>query len=145
MNLNRAQLIGNLTKDPEMRVTPSGQNVVNFSIATNRVWNDSNGQKQEQVEFHNLVAWGKTAEIINQYLKKGAKIFVEGRLQTRSWEDQNNNNIKRYRTEIVVSNMIMLGSKQGNQEGVQQAPIDNHEQPAPQDAEEEINIEDIPF
>ena len=84
MNLNKAMIIGNVVRDPEMRTTPSGQNVTSFSIATNRVWNDTNGQKQERAEFHNIVAWRRLAEISSQYLKKGAKVYIEGRLQTRS-------------------------------------------------------------
>ncbi|HLD27976.1 MAG TPA: single-stranded DNA-binding protein, partial [Patescibacteria group bacterium] len=106
MNLNKAMIIGNLTRDPEVRTTPSGQSVVNFSVATNFTWTDETGKKQERAEFHNVVAWRKLAEIIGQYLKKGSKIYVEGRLQTRSWDDQSG--VKRYRTEIVADNMIML-------------------------------------
>ena len=106
MNLNRAMLIGNLTRDPEVRTTPSGQNVASFGVATNRSWTDQSGQKQEKAEFHNIVAWGKLADICGQYLTKGKKIYVEGRLQSREWEGQDG--IKRNRTEIVLENMIML-------------------------------------
>lgn len=105
-SLNRATLIGNLTRDPEFRTTPNGQSVVSFAIATNHSWLDTNKQKQEKAEFHNIVAWGKLAEICNQYLKKGRKVYIDGRLQTRDWQGQDG--VKRYRTEIVADNMIML-------------------------------------
>lgn len=105
-SLNRATLIGNLTRDPEFKTTSTGQSVASFGIATNRVWFDANRQKQEKAEFHNIVAWSKLAEICNQYLKKGRKVFIEGRLQTRDWQGQDG--VKRYRTEIVAENMIML-------------------------------------
>ena len=106
MNLNKAMIIGNLTRDPEVRTTPSGQTVANFAVATNFTWNDANGQKQEKAEFHNVVTWRKLAEIVGQYLKKGSKVYIEGRLQTRSWDDQSG--VKRYRTEIIADQMIML-------------------------------------
>ena len=88
MNLNKAMIIGNLTRDPEVKTTPSGQNVATFSVATNRVWTNAQGQKQEAVEYHNIVAWGKLAEICGQYLNKGKKVYVEGRIQTRDWQGQ---------------------------------------------------------
>jgi len=97
--LNSVTLIGNLTRSPEIKSLPSGMAVVNFSIATNRTWKDKDGIKQESVEFHNIVAFGKTAEIINNYVKKGDQIFVQGRLQTQSWEKDN---VKHYRTEVIV-------------------------------------------
>jgi len=110
MDLNKVMIIGRLTNDPQMRSTQTGQNVTSFSIATNRRWNNkSTGQQQEDVQFHNIVAWGKVAEICSQYLKKGSKVYVEGRLQTSDWEGQDGN--KRYKTEIVMENMIMLDSK----------------------------------
>lgn len=109
MSLNRAQIIGNLTRDPEMRQTPGGIAVASFGVATNFQWTDQSGQKQEKVEFHNMVAWRRLAEICGQYLRRGSKVFVEGRIQTRSWEGEDGQ--KRYRTEIVVDNMIMLDSK----------------------------------
>jgi single-strand DNA-binding protein len=105
-SLNRATLIGNLTRDPEFKTTPSGKSVVSFAVATNSTWLDANRQKQEKAEFHNIVAWGKLAEICNQYLKKGKKVYIDGRLQTRDWQGQDG--VKRYRTEIVADNMIML-------------------------------------
>ena len=109
MSLNRAQIIGNLTRDPELKQIPGGQTVASFSVATNYVWTDSAGQKQEKVEFHNIVAWRKLAEIVGQYMKKGSKVFVEGRIQTRDWEGEDG--VKRYRTEIVADNVIMLDRK----------------------------------
>ena len=144
MDLNKATIIGRLTADPESRTTPTGQTVVSFSVATSLVWKDSSGEKKEKTEFHNIVAWRKLAEIITQYLKKGSQIYLEGRLQTRSWEDQNG--VKKYKTEIIADNMIMLGSKPNNTPGANNTSAP--EAPAPQkkeEAEEEINIEDIPF
>ena len=149
MNLNKVLLIGNLTRDPEVRSTPSGQTVASFSIATTRRWNDKEGQQKEQTEFHNCVAWRKLAEIIGQYLKKGSKTFVEGYLQTRSWEDQQG--IKKYRTEIVVDNMIMLDRKGAGAEPTGNAftdAVSAAEQPqttATEAKEPEINVDDIPF
>jgi single-strand DNA-binding protein len=104
MNLNRAIIVGRVTQDPELRTTPSGQSVCNFSVATNRTWtNSQTHEKQEKAEFHNVVAWSRLAEISNQYLKKGSLVMVEGRIETRSWSDATGN--KRYRTEIVAENM----------------------------------------
>ena len=117
-SLNKAQIIGNITKDPELRQTQSGQQVCTFSIATNYSWKDSNGNKQEEAEFHNIVAWGKLAEICSQYLRKGQKVFVEGRLKTQSWEDKESGK-KMYRTEIICKDMIMLSKKD---DGGHQAP-----------------------
>jgi single-strand DNA-binding protein len=105
MNLNRVILIGNLTRDPEMRTISSGQSVCNFGMATNRTWTDQAGAKQQATEFHNIVAWRRLAEICGQYLKKGSLVMIEGRLQTRSWQAQDGTN--RYRTEIVAENMQM--------------------------------------
>lgn len=145
MNLNRAMIIGNLTRDPEVKTTPSGQNVASFSVATNRVWTNQQGQKQEAVEYHNMVAWGKLAEICGQYLNKGKKVYVEGRLQTRDWQGQDG--VKRYKTEIVVENMIMLdrgGAPAGTSAPApvsQTAPSGEPEEPQ----EEEIKVENIPF
>lgn len=109
MSLNRAQLIGNVTRDPELRQIPGGQTVASFSIATNFVWKDQAGQKQEKAEFHNIVVWRKLAEIVGQYVKKGSKVYVEGRMQTRDWEGEDG--VKRYRTEIVAENVIILDKK----------------------------------
>lgn len=109
MNLNKVMIIGRLAADPETRTTPSGQQVATLRVATNRVWNDrQSGQKQEQVEFHTIVAWGSLADVAGKYLKKGQMAFFEGRLQTRSWQDQAGQ--KKYRTEIVAEN-LQLGPK----------------------------------
>lgn len=141
MNLNKAMIIGNLTRDPELRTTPSGQNVSSFSVATNLVWTDQSGQQQKKVEFHNIVAWRKLADICKQYLHKGSKVYIEGRLQTTTWEGQDGN--KRSRTEILVENMIMLDSKGNtNSPANNETPIiEIPEEPN----EEEIKVEDIPF
>lgn len=104
--LNKAMLIGNLTRDPETRTTPNGQTVSTFGLATNRQWTDPSGVRQEKTEFHNIVVWGKLAEICAQFLAKGRKAYVEGRLQTRDWTGDDG--IKRYRTEIVAENVIFL-------------------------------------
>lgn len=128
MNLNKAMIIGNVTRDPELKTISSGQNVSSFGVATNLVWTDQAGQKQQKVEFHNIVAWRRLGEICAQYLKKGSKVYIEGRLQTRDWLGQDGQ--KRYMTEIVAENMIMLdrpggsdGNFQANQyQGAQQSP-----------------------
>jgi single-strand DNA-binding protein len=153
MNLNKAMIIGNLTRDPEVRTTPTGQTVASFSVATNLVWTDQSGQKQERAEFHNVVAWRKLGEICGQYLKKGSKVYIEGRMQTRDWMGQDN--VKRYRTEIVADNMIMLDragnsgqSSQSNSAMDQSSePVIDLEEPVQGNspAEEEIKIENIPF
>jgi len=108
-SLNRAQIVGNLTRDPEMRYTPNGQAVCSFGVATNRRWKGSDGTLQEATEFHNIVCWRKLAEIVSQILHKGSKVYIEGRLQTRSWEGQDG--AKRNRTEIVAENFIALTPK----------------------------------
>ncbi len=105
MNYNKAVIAGNLTRDPETRTLPSGQGVTSFGVATNRVWVNQNGERQEAAEFHNVVAFGKLADICSRYLVKGRLVLIEGRLQTRSWQDQDGK--KRYRTEIVADNMQM--------------------------------------
>lgn len=141
MNLNRAMIIGNCTRDPEGRTTPSGQNVCNFGVATSSQWTDSQGQKQERTEYHNIVAWGKLADICTQYLAKGRKVYVEGRLQTREWEGQDG--AKKQRTEIVAENMILL-DRPG------QGPAPAAARPAASAVDQgsggqEIRVEDIPF
>ncbi|MBM2820966.1 MAG: single-strand binding protein, single-strand DNA-binding protein [Candidatus Berkelbacteria bacterium] len=108
-SLNRAQIVGNVTRDPEMRYTPNGQAVCSFGVATNRRWRDKDGNNQEQTEFHNIVAWGKLAELMTQLVHKGSKIYAEGRLQTHSWEGQDGG--KRNRTEIVMDDFILLTPK----------------------------------
>lgn len=153
MYLNRAQIIGRLTQDPELKQTPSGQSVVSFSLATNRKWKDNNsGEMKEQAEFHSIVAWGKLAEIIGNYLKKGRQVFIEGRLQTRSWED--GNSVKHWKTEIIAENMIMLDGK-GNSTGESndfspeiptQDEMEEEVKPASKSKKnQDINIEDVPF
>src|SRR3989338_9599387 len=113
MDLNKVMIIGRLTRDPEVRTTHNGANVVSFSVATSFNWTDKNdGQKKEQTEFHNVVAWRKLADIVGQYLKKGSQVYLEGRLTTRSWDDKTSGQ-KKYRTEIVADNMIMLGRPGG--------------------------------
>lgn len=119
MNLNKAMIIGNLTRDPETRTTASGITVCSFGVATNFVWKDATGQKKEKVEYHNVVAWRRLAEICGQYLNKGRRVYIEGRLQTRDWIGQDG--IKRYRTEIIADNMIMLdGPRTSTSSGITQ-------------------------
>lgn len=146
MNLNKAMIIGNLTRDPETRTTPSGQTVTNFGVATNLIWTDANGEKQKKAEFHNVVAWRKLGEICAQYLKKGNKVYIEGRLQTRDWEGQDG--VKRYRTEIIAENMIMLDTKgaAASRGEAPPAPINDYSQPeSPASDKDEIQVENIPF
>lgn len=140
MNLNKAMIIGNLTRDPEIKTTPSGQTVASFGVATNRIWTNAQGQRQEAVEYHNVVAWGKLAEICGQYLNKGRKVYVEGRLQTRDWEGQDG--IKRYKTEIIAENMIMLDRSDLGSGVKQQAPVQEIPE---EESQEEIKVENIPF
>jgi len=161
MDLNKVMIIGRLTRDPELRTTPGGASVCQLGLATNYVYtNQQTGQKVEQVEYHNVVMWRKLAEIANQYLKKGRRVYIEGRLQTRSWDDKNNGQ-KHYKTEIVADNMIMLDGGNSSTSSGSFAPAANRasasapaeimEQAAP--AEElptiqqgsEPGLEDIPF
>ncbi len=146
MYINKAIIYGNLTRDPELKSLPSGTVVVNFAVATNRTWKDKNGQKQEDVEYHNVVAFGRTAETINQYMKKGSGIYVEGRIQTRSWDAADGT--KKYRTEVVADRVQfgpkrdgLAASAQGSGEPKQEAPpVDTIDYP-----EETVNVDDIPF
>ena len=150
MYLNKVLLYGNLTRDPELKALPSGSQVANFGLATNRTYKDKNGAKQETTEFHNVVAFGRTAEVIAQYCKKGRPVYIEGRLQTRSWDDKENGK-KNYRTEIIVDTFQFGadGNKGSSSSGATNNA--NEEQPASKDSEaikypdEEINPEDIPF
>src|SRR3989338_1458181 len=157
MYLNKVLLYGNLTRDPELKALPSGSQVAEFAIATNRTYKDKNGAKQEEVDFHNIVAFGKTAEVIAQYLKKGRPIFIEGRIRTRSWEAKDGTG-KRYKTEIVLEqfqfgpsalrSQTNADSAQNNTEGSQRPSASSpHESAASgiQYPEEQINAEDIPF
>jgi len=158
MDLNRAMIIGNVTRDPELRTTATGQTVCSFGIATNQQWTDAQGQKQQRTEFHNVVAWGKLAEICGQYLGKGRKTYIEGRLQTREWEAPDGQ--KRNRTEIVADNMIMLDRKDPNAPAAApRMPSSSPSMPAPSSdasapaaqaldrgvGDQEIRLEDIPF
>lgn len=147
MDLNRATILGRLTRDPELRTTPNGRNVATLGVATNRVWTDQTGAKQERVEFHNCVVWGKLADIAGQYLTKGRRIYLEGQLQTRDWTGDDG--VKRYRTEIVVQNFIMLDGPRGSGGTPNDdAPLPSDDSaPMPQDTgkEDEIKVEDIPF
>lgn len=154
MNLNKIFLIGNLTRDPESRALPSGQTVSNFGMATNRAWTDpETKEKQQQVEFHNIVAFGRLAEICNKYLSKGSLVMIEGRIQTRSWQDQGGNT--KYRTEIITESMQMgpRGEQSGKdsqkepktkddknkgEENIKEVQLDEPE-------EDEVKSEDIPF
>src|SRR3989344_5096250 len=119
MNFNKAFLIGNLTRDPELRTLPSGQPVVNFGVATNRMWKNKEGQPQQQAEFHNIVLFGRLAEIAKQYLKKGSLVMVEGRIQTRSWEGQDGQ--KKYRTEIIGESLQLGPRNAGAPQAAHQA------------------------
>lgn len=143
MNLNKVFILGNLTRDPELRSTPSGQSIVNFGVATNRIWNDKQGQKQQKTEFHNIVAWGKLAEICSQYLTKGRLVFIEGRLETRNWQDQNGT--KHYKTEIIAENMQM-GPKIQKNDTPEIPTVDSEENISAQEKpKDDIELKDIPF
>src|SRR6185295_7284069 len=148
MYLNKAILIGNLTRDPELRSLPSGIKVCSFSIATNRVWKDKNGARQESADYHNVVVFGRQAETVAQYMKKGSSILVEGRMQTRSWDDKTSGE-KKYRTE-VIADRTQFGPKggQGGNGGSGATPApkaSSEEVDAIEYPEEDINPEDIPF
>ena len=136
-SLNKVTLIGNLGKDPELRYTNSGVPVATFSLATNEMWKDQEGNTQERTEWHNVVAWQKLAEICGEYLKKGSKVYIEGRLQTRSWDDKNTGQ-KRYSTEIVAADMIMLDAR-GAGSRTSEVPSATTEKPAQEEKE------DLPF
>jgi single-strand DNA-binding protein len=154
MYLNRAIIIGNLTRDPEVRALPSGVPVCSFSVATNRVWKDKNGAKQESVDYHNIVVFSRQAETSGQYLKKGQSVLVEGRIQTRSWDDKGSGE-KKYRTEIVADR-VQFGPKSGGGAvgggqtgGGNKTSAKGDEagksEPAIEYPEEDIKPEDIPF
>ena len=158
MYINKAILFGNLTRDPELRALPSGMNVVNFSIATNRVFRDKDGKKQEQTDFHNIVVFGRQADTVAQYMRKGSSVFVEGRMQTRSWDDKTSGE-KKYRTE-VIADRVQFGPRASGMGGAssgagsREKKDDSH---APEDMssgssspgieypKDDINPEDIPF
>lgn len=138
MFLNKALIVGNLTRDPELKALPSGMSVASFSVATNRKYKDRDGKMQESVDFHNVVAFGRTAENISQFLKKGSQILVEGRLQTRSWDKDG---VKHYRTEIVAD-FVQFGARRDKPTDEQQSPSDDVELEYPK---EEIDPSDVPF
>ena len=164
MNLNKVFVLGNLTADPIVRALPSGQSVANFGVATNRIFYDRDRQKQQQTEFHNVVAFGRIAEIAQQYLKKGSMVLIEGRVQTRSWQDSSGN--KRTRTEIITERLQLgprtassqIGSS-SDQNQVQKEtpkediPVIEEDKPsstetvakASEDKDEEIDVKNIPF
>lgn len=149
INLNKVTLIGRITKEIELKSLPSGVFVANMSIATNRTWKDANGQKQEATEFHNVIAFGKQAETLKQYVVKGQELYIEGRLQTRSWDD--NDGKKRYATEIVLEN-FQFGAKPKGIENSNEQPVEQSEEKSFDQQvdeinypDEEINLEDIPF
>lgn len=155
MNFNKAFILGRLTRDPEQRALPSGQSVVNFSLATSRFYKDNSGTKQSATDYHNIVAFGKLGEISARYLKKGSLVFVEGRIQTRSWQDKDGN--KRSKTEIVIEGM-QLGPKSSSPSSssgygqpaspkpsaTDDIPIIDQEEPVSED-QEDINVDNIPF
>lgn len=154
MYLNKAILIGNLTRDPELKSLPSGIKVCTFSLATNRVWKDKNGARQESADYHNIVVFGRSAETVAQYMKKGSSILVEGRMQTRSWEDKNSGE-KKYRTEIIADR-TQFGPRGGGAAGGSNTNTSQANNTAQQNnsddnldsieyPEEDINPEDIPF
>lgn len=156
-SLNRVQLIGNLTRDPELRYTPNGNAVVTFSLATNRSWTTDSGEKREEVDFHRIVAWNKLAELCSQFLTKGRKVYVEGRLSTRNWTAQDGS--QKSTTEVIIDDMILLDSKGGAQAShgeeppLPEEPVAKAKKPAKAEEEvpptnvkeEEVLPEDIPF
>ena len=152
--LNRAQLIGNVTRDPEVRQTTGGASVATFGVATNFSWKDSTGNKKEKVEFHNIVVWGKLAEICQQYVRKGRKVYVEGRIETRTWEAEDGQ--KKNRTEINADNFILLDGKRGDAAGSnedggafevpqEKGSLRTAKKGAEATDAEEISVEDLPF
>ena len=151
MYLNKAIVIGNLTRDPELKSLPSGIKVCSFSLATNRVWKDKNGARQESADYHNVVVFGRQAETVAQYMKKGSSILVEGRMQTRSWDDKTSGE-KKYRTEIIADR-TQFGPRGGQSTGGVSTNSAGSATPASQGSdmdsieypEEDINPEDIPF
>ena len=148
MNLNKVFILGRLTADPQLRTTTTGQQVASFGLATNRVWNDKNNQKQEATEFHNVVVWGRQAEIASKFLIKGSLALIEGRLQTRSWDDKQG---QKRRTTEIIAERIQLGPRPGqagtgsfSKPAVAAAPDVKEEIPVI-DINEEIKSEDLPF
>ena len=152
MYINKVVILGNLTRDPELKSLPNGTKVTNFSVATNRTWKDANGQKQDSVDYHNIVAFAKQAEVINQWFKKGKQIYVEGRLTTRSWDDQGTGK-KMYRTEIVMENFQFGDSPKDSTPGSSNdsGPAQSNDAPKSEDNLGSIDYgdvtsaDDIPF
>ena len=146
MYINKVILFGNLTRDPEIRALPSGMNVCNFSIATNRVYKDRDGKKQEQTDFHNVVVFGRQADTVNQYLKKGSSAYVEGRMQTRSWDKDG---VKQYRTEVVADSVQFGPRSSGSGGGARRQDDEPQDAPASSAGidypKDDINPDDIPF
>lgn len=140
MNLNKVFLIGRMTKDPELKTTQSGMSVVNITIATNRIWKSKDGKKNEDTQFHNCVAFGRTAEVINQYIVKGQEILVEGRVETKAYEKRDGS--KAYSTNIMIDSMQMGARPQGAKQATK--PIEDEDIPVIEDGEG-IDIKDIPF
>ncbi len=147
-SLNKVMLIGNLTRDPELRYTSNGTAVVSFGIATNRSYTPANSNEAvENVEFHNIVAWAKLAELCDKLLNKGDKVYLEGRLQTRDWEDEQSGK-KMYRTEVVANEMIILSNKKDNSSGAEYANKQSQEptqSEVPSTGDSEVQDNDIPF
>lgn len=151
LGVNKAIIVGTLGKDPEVRKTPNGNSVASFSVATNEKFNDKQGQKQEKTEWHNIVVWGKVADLCGQYLSKGKSVYLEGKITTRSWDD--NQGQKKYMTEIVASTVQFLSSGGQQQQGYQQAPQQAPQQPQQNfnqqqqgfQAPEPIKQDDLPF
>lgn len=135
--VNKVILIGNLGRDPEVRYTQGGSAVATLNVATSDSWTDQSGQKQERTDWHRVVIWRRLAEIAKEYLSKGSRVYIEGRIQTRSWDDRDGN--KRYTTEIVANQMLMLGGR-GAGDGISQ-----EEPPAPPEEPFEASNEDVPF
>ena len=143
MDLNRATVLGRLTRDPEVRTTTSGKSVTNITIATSFQWKDQSGERQEKSEFHDVVLWGRLGEVAGQYLAKGRRVYMEGRIETRDWTGQDG--VKRYRTEIIGDNMIMFdGGRDGGAPSQDNAPA-RSTNTSPEEVVEEVKVEDIPF
>ena len=146
--VNRVTLVGRLGRDPEMRQTGTGTPIVNFSVATNESWKDKNGEQQERTEWHKIIAWGRLAEICNEYLTKGKQVYIEGRLQTNEWEDKDGN--KRYTTEVVANEMKMLGTRSEEDYTSPSEQASSHTSPSEQASEggemdSGLTEDDIPF
>ena len=141
--LNKAILIGNLGRDPEVRYTPGGLAVANFSMATSETWTNKEGEKETRTEWHRIVAWGKLGEICGEYLSKGKQVCIEGRIQTREWEDKEGN--KRYTTEITASQMLMLGSRESAGESRPSPSSDMDSPNLPEPPISKTKDDDIPF